>query len=280
VRILSALSAFTPNAVRLDLEHWSIGYPYSVVGLRELPGVPALSLLGLAAAVALVGLGVRIYRTGVRIPPRPVILIFLLAIAAPVGEAIVSALGNHIIGARDLAVSWPFLALFCSAVAFAAGRRVGVIAVSLAVVAFAVGAFRMLESRFQRPDYQGAADFVAAHARSGDVVIDGTGILSPGPLTGLDVTFHRRLPIVRWGAAAERDHPFTVFDPRVAPATAVREAVRLARGRSVFLVSPQLLGSRVVDPARHRFPASYRLTKLRSFPGIQPTVVAVYTRTG
>jgi hypothetical protein len=277
VKILSALSAFTPTAVRLDLEHWSIGYPYSVVGLREIPGVAALVLLGLAAAVSLVGLGVRIHRTGVRVPPRPVILIFLLAIAAPVGESIVSAFGNHIIGARDLAVSWPFLALFCSAVAFAAGRRLGLIAVSLAVVAFAVGAFRMLESRFQRPDYQGAADFVAAHARTGDVVIDATGILSPGPLTGFDVSFHRRLPVVRWGAAAERVHPFTVFDPRVPPATAVREAVRLAQGRPVFLVAPQLLGSRVVDPARHEFHAPYRLTTLRSFPGIQPTVVAIYT---
>jgi hypothetical protein len=276
VKILSALSPFTGNALRIDIEHWSVGYPYSNVGLRQLPGTPALIILGLSAVLTIAGLIWRGVGGGLPRPSRVVWLIGLLMLATPVGEALISATGNHIIGVRDMAASWPFLALFVSALAVAAGRRLGLLAAILAVVAFAWGAIRMLEPRFQRPNYQGAADYVAAHSRSGDVVIDMSGALSPGPLTGFGIAFNRHLPVIRARSPAENDHPFTVFDPIVPTATAAREAARLAAGHRIFVVYPTLLSSVNINPVPRGLPASYHLALLHRLPGIEPTLVAIY----
>jgi 4-amino-4-deoxy-L-arabinose transferase-like glycosyltransferase len=49
-KILSKLAPFNPDAVRLALEHWTIGYPSSAIGLRHLPGVAALVLLFAASS--------------------------------------------------------------------------------------------------------------------------------------------------------------------------------------------------------------------------------------
>jgi Dolichyl-phosphate-mannose-protein mannosyltransferase len=285
LKILSALSPFTAGAVRIDIQHWALGYPYTVAGgLDVLPGTPALALLALALLLAVAGIALRVRRTGWRDPLRRVggaraVLMLALALATPVGEILGSATGDHIVGVRDLAASWPFLALAGAAFVIAAGPRLGLIGGVLGFVAFALAAPKMLESRFQRPDYQGAADYVAAHARAGDVVIDETGGLSPGPLTGFDVALHRPLTVVRARSPAERDHPFTVFDPLVSLRSAVDEAVRGARGGRVFIVTPQLLGSSAhPNPAPNQFPSAYRLTALPRYPGIERTLVAVYSR--
>jgi Dolichyl-phosphate-mannose-protein mannosyltransferase len=278
VKILSALSPFTADAVRTDLEHWSIGYPYSIIGLRQLPGTGALILLGLSGLLTAAGLGWRARRRELARPTGVLWLMFLLMLATPVCESLASAVGSHILGTRDLAASWPFLALVGAALAVRAGRRVGVAAAFLAVVAFAWGAIRMLESRFQRPDYQAAADYVAARATASDVVIDMTGALSPGPLTGFDITFHRHLSVVRARSPAERDHPYTVFDPIVSTVAGARRAAALAHGHRIFVVYPTLASAEHLDPIPTGLPSSYRLTSRRVFPGIEPTLVAVYSR--
>lgn len=277
VKILSALSPFTANAVRTDLEHWSIGYPYSIIGLRQLPGTGGLILLALSGLLTATGLAWRAWRGSLGRPTPAVWLLIVLMLATPLCEALASATGNHIIGTRDLAASWPFLALVGAALAVRAGRRVGVAAAGLAVVAFAWGAVRMLEPRFQRPDYQGAADYVAAQASASDVVIDMTGALSPGPLTGFDITFHRDLSVVRARSPAEHDHPFTVFDPIVSSAAGARRAAALADGHRIFVVYPTLAATEHVNPIPSGLPPSYRLTSRRIFPGIEPTVVTVYS---
>ena len=98
---------------------------------------------------------------------------------------------NSIFSARNLAASWPYLALVGAAVLTATRR-------SVAVAGDGAGDRRRSRSarskcsssRFGRPDYQGAAAYIARNARAGDVVVDVTGVLSPGPLTGLDVALH------------------------------------------------------------------------------------------
>ena len=277
VKILSALSPFTASAVRTDLEHWSIGYPYSIIGLRQLPGTGALILLGVSGLLTVAGLAWRARRRALGRPTRLLWLLVVLMLATPVCEALASATGNHIIGTRDLAASWPFLALLGSALAVRAGRRLGAAAAVLAVAAFAWGAVRMLEPRFQRPDYQGAADYVAAKAAGSDVVIDMSGALSPGPLTGFDITFHRDLKVVRARSPAEHDHPFTVFDPIVSTATGARRAAALAHGHRIFVVYPTLAADVHLNPIPSGLLPSYRLTSRRILPGIEPTVVAVYS---
>src|ERR1035441_5794952 len=65
VKILSALSPFTANAVRVDIQHWALGYPYTVAGgLRDLPGVPALLLLVAAALLSAVGVATGAHAAG------------------------------------------------------------------------------------------------------------------------------------------------------------------------------------------------------------------------
>ena len=283
LKILSALSPFTTYDIRLDLEHWTVGYPYTLAGgLTALPGAVALVLLGCAVIVVFAGLARRLRRNAPRAGiDKRIWLVLALAGATPVGEALISVLGNHIFGVRNLAASWPYVALGCSAAVAASGRRLRVIAAGLAIVALGLGAVKMLGTRFQRPDYQAAATFVSEHARPGDVVVDETGALSPGPLTGLDVSLHRRLPVFRGQAPAERQHPFGFTDPIVPLHAAIRSAVATARGHQVFLVTNLLTtdieGLRTrVNPAPGQFPAGYRLAESRSYAGIGGTVVAVY----
>jgi 4-amino-4-deoxy-L-arabinose transferase-like glycosyltransferase len=283
LKILSALSPFTAHEIRLDLEHWAVGYPYTLAGgLRALPGTPALFMIGIAAFIGVTGCLVRVRGRRLAELDRRVVLVVALALSVPVGEAIVSLGGNHIFGVRNLAASWPFLTLACASVVAAGPRWAALSASFLAVVGFGIGAAKMLSGRFDRPDYQASADYVAANARPGDVVLDETGSLSPGPLTGLDVALNRPLPVVRAEAPAERGHPYDFGDRIVPLQQAIRTAVARAGGHRVFLVTNTYRTEETPLAARlnavnGRFPSPYRLVAQRSWPGIGGTQVRVYS---
>ncbi len=243
VNILSDLSPFTPGAVRVILGHWSLGYPYTAIAtLTQVPGRPALVLIVLAAAAVLVGLIWRHrdwpHAAGRLQRENRVVLVALLLVATPVCEALVSLVSTHLFGVRNLAASWPELALGFSVVALAAGRRVGLVACALVVIGLALGTLRMVDGNYGRPDFGAAGAYVDAHFRRGDVVIDETGrYLTPGPLTGLDVTLRRPVLTVRALAPEEREHPFTLSDPFVSVAAATKQAVADAAPRArIFLV--------------------------------------------
>lgn len=279
VRILSGISQFTPGAIRVDLEHWAIGYPYALshtssltgTGLSALPGVAAICLLGVSVVTVAVGLLYAWRRARPRVSrnSRPLLIVALM-VATPAGESIVSAFGNHIVGVREFAASWPFLALFVATCISAAGRRVGVASAALAVAAFVFGAVDMLRPQFQRPDYQAAAAYVAAHAKPGDVVIDESGQkgFTPGPLTGFEAAFHGRETVLRALAPPERTYP--MIAPPVPLRSAIDQAVALAGGRRIYVVGIAL--------PRIAFPDAYRLTTVQRYPGLAETVVAVYSR--
>ena len=127
--ILSALQPFDVRWVRTSLTHWAVGYPYAGrgTGLRDLPGGPALILLAVGLVVAL---------TGVVAPAcaslaawlgstSRSLLVVVLAVSVPAGEAIASALGSNVFGTRNLAASWPAFALCLAAFLVAAGPRAG-----------------------------------------------------------------------------------------------------------------------------------------------------------
>jgi mannosyltransferase len=280
--LLSALSPFTAHQVRLILSHWLIGYPYVAAGgLRALPGTPALVLLALAALAAIAGIALRLRGTPVREwigrSDRRVLLVVALALATPVCEAVFSAAGNHIFGVRNLAASWPFVALTCAAAVVASGRHTRPVAGGLAIAALLIAAVKMLGASFQRPDYQAASAYVRAHFRPGDVVIDETGALtpapSPGPLSGLDTTLGGELPIIRADFPAERGHPFAIGDRIVPPSLGVSRAVLAARGHRIFVVT-----NRLRSDTRSLSRSGYRLLTQAVFPAINPTEVRVYAR--
>ena len=285
-KILSALSPFTARAVGLDLEGWALGYPYiTSVDLTELPGTFAIVLLCCGVLAASLGIATRSLREGARstlarVDDR-VLLVIALALATPLGEAIFSLISTHLFGVRNLASSWPPFALSLAALLVSAGPRLRFVAVALAVGSFVIGAAKMLDEKYQRPNYGAPAALIARQARPGDVVIDETGVISPGPLTPLDVALHRPIDVVRAGAPVERDHPFGFFDPIVPLQDAIREAVGAARGARIFVV---VYPSHQVKAFRERatlvrlgsFPAGYRRVAVRVYPGIVDTVFAVY----
>jgi uncharacterized membrane protein len=292
-KIMSALSPFTPHAVRIYLEHWAIGYPYPAGGpLTQLPGRLALVLLALAGIVALAPLAARAYRdrrtTSLPRLDQRVVLVIVLLVSVLLGEAIVSALSTHIFGVRNLASAWPPLTLAAGALLVASGPRLSLAAAALAILSFALGAAKMLSTRWQRPDYRASADFVARNARVGDVVIDETGVLSPGPLTGFDVAFHRRLRVFRAGVPQERDHPFAFSDTIVPLSGAIHDAVAAAGGGGrIFVVemvargTPGDIGISSSGSSRTAalhggFPPAYRPIERRVEPGFVGTSVTVY----
>ncbi len=156
-KILGALEPFTAHTVARSVEHWSIAYPYGFVGLRAVPGRIGLALIGAGVAVAIVAIAARgRWRiSSLAGTDRRIALIVALAFAAPVGEAVVSLVGNDVFGTRNLAVSWPGMALLVSTVVMAGRHPLRIAAATLLVAGFGVGAARMIEqntsARTMRP---------------------------------------------------------------------------------------------------------------------------------
>jgi ABC-type amino acid transport substrate-binding protein len=289
LRILSALSPFSAHYARLYLEDWAIGYPVAgTAKLTDLPGTLALALLGLATILAVPAIALRTYRQGAEArlarSNKRVLLIVALALAVPIGESLASALGNHLMDVRNLAASWPALALTFAALLIAAGPRLRVATATLAIAAFTLAAGKMLDQRFQRPDYQAAAAFIDDQARPGDVVIDESGVLSPGPLTGLEIALHRPIPVFRAGVAAERDHPFGFYDRIVPLSEAIPKAAAAAAGSRLFVVESRVHGGIVALTQRlnalvqSHIPSCYRRVAFRVYPGTVDTLMAVYAK--
>lgn len=285
VKILSALSPFTLHDIPTILGHWAIGYPYSgYVGLRQLPGTAGLVLLTVSVILALPGAARRArgttLRAWVREHPR-LVLILVLAIATPLGEAIVSTFSTHLFGVRNLAASWPAFALVFAALLTAGGPRVRLAASGLALACFALGAGLMLKEPYARPNYKGAGDFIDHHYPSIAAVIDTTGEVSPGPLTPLDLTLRRPVRVLRAGSPAEREHPFGFADPIVPLSRAIASAVAAARGGAIVLVSSVAPVSAQIpqraQPVTLPFPAPYHLAEEHVYRGIIKTEVRVYS---
>ncbi len=293
--IMSDLSPFTPSAVTSYVAHWALGYPYPVAGnLGALPGAPSLILLGLAAAVVLAGWAVPRWRArpatvdrqrigSVLTANRRPLLVVLLLLATPVGEALESAVSTHVFGIRNLASSWPALALVAGAVLVSPRAPARLAACALAIVAFALAGVKMLGARYSRPNFRAVATFIDHSARPGDVVIDETGLLSPGPLTGLDVFLRRRMVVLRAGSPAEGSHPFAFSDPIATLQSAIDQASTTYRRGRVFLVDAVFPRGTSTGPASRasalqgRFPGGYHVLTQRIYPGIIDTRVRVYS---
>jgi hypothetical protein len=277
--ILSALLPFTEERVRVSLGHWTIGYPYdTIVSLSDVPGITSLVLLAIATALAAIGLLLHRSqlreRLGSAAGDHRTLLVVGLALATPVGAALFSAVGSTtLFGTRNLAASWPALALAFATALVSCGPRLRVAATALAILAFALGGAKMLQERFHRPDYEAAAQYVEDRVQPGDVIIDETGVLSPGPLSHLDAVLGSNQRVFRSRAPQQDDHPFNIFDRVVSPAEATRKALAAAHGRRIFVVTGDRHGKRTPPRPMGR----YRLAASRTYPGILDTTVQVYT---
>jgi mannosyltransferase len=271
--ILSALSPFTPSFVRTSLLHWAIGYPYAIESTRilELPGVPALVMLALALLIALAGLAASRMRVD-----RRLLLLVVLAVSVPLGEALVSAVGSNLFGTRNLAASWPAFALCLAAFLVAAGPRLGPAAAALAIGAFAIGAVKLLGPDFRRPDFQAVAAFIDRSAAPGDVVVDGAPFSPAGVPAALDAAFERQHRRFYLGRDEVRYDPFRILAPAPRTDAVIARAVAAADGRRLFMA---FVGrSPLMAEAVAALPAGYRRVEERTYEGLVPVVVLVFER--
>jgi hypothetical protein len=279
--ILSVLSPFDWEFVWNSLSHAAVGYPYKYTGLSDLPGTAALVLFALALILALGGVAVTAFRARPRAwlarPDRRLVLIIALALSVPVGEAIFSAVGTNIFRERNLMAALPAFALCLAALLIAAGPRLRFVTTALALASLGLGAAKMLDERFQRPNYQGAGSVIDSQAGPGDVVID-AAVLSPGPYSALDVVLRRPHPVFRAGAPDQRERPFGFVD-RVEPVAQVTaRATAAAEGRIFVVTIPSLNRPELGPlPAPPKLPSRYRLVQTHTYPGIEEVMLQVWT---
>jgi hypothetical protein len=265
--ILSALSPFDLEHVGIYLTHATVGYPYDLVGLRELPGLGPLILFvagvllgvgGIVAAVARAGLRPSLERLD-----RRIVLVVALAVAVPLGTALVSLVGTNLFSTRNLAASWPGYALSLGALLVAAGPRLRFAAIGCVLACLTVGALDLaLDESTQRPNFKALAEYVDEEARPDDVVIDGA-VLSPGPYSPMDVALGKPHPVVRFQAPVQRERPFGVFDEVVPREQVIRQAARQAPDSRLFVVYAPRATS--IEP--ELFPPGYEMTERRTFNG-------------
>jgi hypothetical protein len=284
---LSVTTPFDLSSAARNLSEWSIGYPFpytDTVNLKALPGIPAIVLLLGALVIAIGGAIARLSSQAFHLrAPRLTdrrLLVIALALAAPIGEAIASAISTNVLSVEGLAVSWPGFALSLSALMMAAGPRLKVVTASLTLACFCFGAARVMEERFQRPDYDAVAAFVEERSQPGDVVVDGA-VITPVPLTPLEIAMDGQRPIFNLGQARVRLDPYAILALPPTPEQVAARAARAAAGCPIFVVD-QLTPLRILPvsslapAASAALPSSYRAAETNRYPGILNLGVTVY----
>jgi hypothetical protein len=215
------------------------------------------------AALALRALDRRRAGAPVRVS-RTALLVVLLALATPVGLAVYTLLpGPNLFSARNLNASLPAAVLLLAAIVTALPRLAAVAATAVTLAVFGMGAARTFDPDTQRPPLKDAAEYVDAHARPGEPVIDFA--LSP------------RSDILNRGLQPYFERPHPVYQAGVDDDRAWRVA---ADGRRVFMVLFQdesLRGiPRASGPGR-RFPL---VARSKLYPGTSQYIVLTYALPG
>jgi hypothetical protein len=241
--ILDLLQPFDFGAVWDAIENWAVGYPYLPGSV--LPGTVPRVMIAAGLVIAVVGCAPRVWTViqrhgagAVRRIPAGAALVALLALSTLIGEAIFSAVGTNVLGARNLNASWPGFSLAIGGIVAAAGVPLMILSGALVLVGYASGAVQTLGGEAARPDYPGAAAAVEERWSPGDVVVDGEAF-TPVPLTGLDVYLPQTNPEIRLGLPIS-DKPFLPFDPVPPLDEQIDQAISLGTGRSIFLVAHQV----------------------------------------
>ena len=154
--ILDLLQPFNLGAVTDAIENWAVGYPY--IPESVLPGTVAQLMIAAGLVLAVVGCAPRLWslvqRHGVgavRRIPSGAALVIVLALSTLIGEAVLSAIGTNLLGARNLNASWPGLALAIGGMIAAAGVPLMLGSAALVLGGYASGAVQTLGERSRAP---------------------------------------------------------------------------------------------------------------------------------
>lgn len=241
-----------------------LGYPF--VALGDLPGT-AWAALGLGvvalAAIAAAVRGWRARTTRLRLW-SPILLMALLALATPVGVAIISLRpGMSFMLMRNLSPSLIAAALIVGWLLVSLRRRAAIPAVAAMLLVLAVGAVKAFDEENRRTPYRDLARFIEARARPGDPVIYHFYIDHRPPLRkALSVNF-------------ERPRPFFTTPPPGADAPAWE---RGQRGAHVFVVNELPGIAESVEHAGPRDGPGRRFVRVseRRYDGLLDVVVGEY----
>lgn len=190
--------------------------------IGALPGTPATIVILAVLAVCLATAAVRGWRArsrGVRLS-APLVLVALAALAAPIGIGLYSLqpdrsfllprnFSSSVIAA-EVIIAWLLVSL---------GRRAGILAAAVALVAIGVGTVRSYVHENRRSQYRAAAQFIDARARRDDPVLEHFILKFGGALADvLTLNFAHPHPVVppaedesaAWARARHGAHVFIV----------------------------------------------------------------------
>lgn len=252
-RNIELIHPLTLVRARTDLLQLFLGHPF--LRVTRVPGDVALWLIGSAVALGGAGLAfaLRARDKPWWLPSSGVALVLVLALAAPVGATIHNVFAPSVFLPRNLLASWPGFALALGALVTAGPTSIAWLrwaATGLLVGGFAIGAFKMLETSNQRPDFDAAAAFIERTGAPGSPVVD-LPQPSPGPQTPLEAalapkgaplprdrpvlelsspTFQTQLQLSRQG------QPLSPATPRPSAQSIAQQAARLAGSGTIILV--------------------------------------------
>jgi len=240
---------------------WIAGIGF--VSYDDVPGVPALVLLGLGLAVGIVGACVKLLRGNRLLEQHSqrshVVLIVLLACVTPVALLAYAWTGSDLfVFPRNLSASFPFAALTIGWVLTRPTRPIGIVAVLLVGLGLGIATAKTFERKYRRTDFTPTARFIDNTASRNDVVIYyGTGPLTTYTGTALSRYYERqhatRTVLVNndWQAVARR---------------------ALQRGNRVLVVTLQH------PPFFQPLPTSptLRPQRQREFEGVEGLTVGIY----
>ena len=258
--VIGVIFPFSFDSTVEATREWFIGAPSVARGL--VPGGLAASLVALGSLVALIGwlTTLPIRKQWPRIEEGPA-LVWLLALATPVGLAVYSLLGADVLTGRYFVISSPGLMLVLGMLLSKPKVPVRVAAAVMVVTGFAIAGVRTVSHYGARPDYKAAAAYIEARTPRHTPVFNRNFFkLSDGPLA-------ETLSIYL------ADHPVSYPDD-------LTTAARRFSGREfalVYYAAPAQSGPSGPDPVEP-IPDSFRLVEQRVFPGQQLLGAYIYER--
>jgi Dolichyl-phosphate-mannose-protein mannosyltransferase len=195
-----------------------VGNPY--LGLRDLPGVPVLVLLGAGMLLAVAGALVRRTELLERLRSEPgLVLVVALALATPIGAALYSIPFTSVYVPRTLLASLPAFCLLVGLLVAAAPRRLGVLAAALTIAALALGTVELYREQ-PKLAYNDATAWIDDRRGPGDPVFQ-VGLIDYG---SLDAYLDKPFRLYKQGCA----------DPITEPGQILVAGIRCTGGEEGF----------------------------------------------
>jgi mannosyltransferase len=285
--VIDVLHPFSLESAANDLARWVIGQPF--LPLSTLPGDAAIAMI--VSGVAISALALTAATAGRRDAPRRrpsdrLILVLVLALASPVGALLYSLFIESLIVPRNLLASWPGLALAIGALATSGRGPLRIVSVGLLIGGMSIGAVKSLDADSRRPDYESVASFIERVGSPDSPILEVPFVANP--LSSFEVTLNdpgqslvERRKVFRVGVPTRRAQeraraaglpPAHTLLPRPPADKLARRAGKLARGDTLFVVSP--LGA--ADSVLGAVPSRFRRVETRTFPGLTRPQVYVF----